>query len=263
MIAQAQAPTRDEARYRALTAMVAEEVVVYKSDNYAMFNLVPLNRPIIPGKITKMEEEIEDNNFLPSNPIIVAPNGDIMDGQHRFLAARNLGKVIYFIIDDRMTIMDVASQNRLTHNWKTADYLNHWARAGKESYIELEKLMQKYPIPLAAAMILGLGYKGNYNVYDTFRRGEYEIDSIEQAYSIVGLAYGMRERFPDWNKRQFLRAVRKLWIHPDFSVKQMIEQYERVPDSYFYQVYDSRSATLMLQSIYNFNKRNRVAFHID
>lgn len=244
---------------------VMSETIVYETVDYAWFNLDVANRMIIPGKVAKMVEEIKEKNFLPYSPINVTDEGTVMDGQHRLTAAIELNLPIFYILVQNMTILDVASLNRMTDQWTSADYLHYWKERGVEDYNELNMFMGDWPmIPLAAALLLPLPTKGfTYGIYKMFRSGTYQFVDSQQAYDIAALASSFQDRYSLWNRKSFMIGLRRLYTHPKFDVDQMEMQRDRVPGTMFYHVGTTRDATLMLQKIYNYKKQQRVAFIIE
>ena len=73
---------------------------VQKTKNYAQFKYLLGNRPIDRYHLRKLRESIENNNHLNLHPIIVNQDFEIIDGQHRFEVARDLGLDVYFIKSD-------------------------------------------------------------------------------------------------------------------------------------------------------------------
>ena len=65
------------------------------SRNYNMFKFKDGNRDLNYINVNKMEESLKKHGWV--TPIVVDNNYYIIDGQHRFQAAKNLGMPIAFI----------------------------------------------------------------------------------------------------------------------------------------------------------------------
>ena len=64
---------------------VLSEVKVYVTTNYAIFKIIPGNRPLKSAHVKRLKESILKHGYL-SAPIVTNGKGEIMDGQHRFQA---------------------------------------------------------------------------------------------------------------------------------------------------------------------------------
>ena len=64
--------------------------------NYDLFSFMPGNRDI--AKKNMLVKSIEKIDLTEYKPIIVNENYVIIDGQHRFMACKELEKPIYYII---------------------------------------------------------------------------------------------------------------------------------------------------------------------
>ena len=76
---------------------------VYSTDDLEMFNQINGNRPPNVQHINRLCDSIKLNGVL-QNPIIVNEFMDIIDGQHRLLAAKKAKSSIFFIIVDGYNI---------------------------------------------------------------------------------------------------------------------------------------------------------------
>ena len=69
---------------------------VYQSVNYAQFQPIDGNRTILQHHLKRLKKSMEENFLI--SPILVNEKMEIIDGQHRFEAAKSLGLPIYFFI---------------------------------------------------------------------------------------------------------------------------------------------------------------------
>lgn len=118
------------------------KVRIFTTSDYAIFKLSELNR--IPGHYKKILESIRENDYTMYQPILVNSKMEIVDGQNRFLACKELGLPIHFIVSETINIYAAADINRASKNWGSEDYAQHYAKRGREPYIRLLDLCAKY-----------------------------------------------------------------------------------------------------------------------
>lgn len=73
---------------------------------YNNFTFHPNNRPIDLARVKQLKKSIARDNSLHERPIVVDTNYRIVDGQHRFQAARELGLPIYYSFEEVVTKAD-------------------------------------------------------------------------------------------------------------------------------------------------------------
>jgi len=79
---------------------------VYKTNDLSIFNQIKGNRPPNPQHVRRLCDSIKTHGIL-QNPIIVNENMDIIDGQHRLLAAKESESSVYYIVVDGYSLEEV------------------------------------------------------------------------------------------------------------------------------------------------------------
>ena len=87
---------------------------IYISEDYDMFSLIEANRVIRQSHVAKLMQSMKNKNLL--NPIIVNENHQIIDGQHRYTAWKNLGMPIKYIIGEGYGFSEVTTLNENQRN---------------------------------------------------------------------------------------------------------------------------------------------------
>ena len=118
------------------------------TNNYDMFKFKKENREINYNKILSLKAKlIEDKRQI--MPIICNRDMEIMDGQHRFVALKELNWDVMYYVDDFITGKELISINNTQKNWGLLDYIHFYASSGNNTYIRLENICKKYnDIPL-------------------------------------------------------------------------------------------------------------------
>lgn len=68
-----------------------------ESKEYNNFKFLSANRPIDYNHVNKIKKSLQEYGFLDSQPITVNSEMEIIDGQHRFVACKEMGLPIKFV----------------------------------------------------------------------------------------------------------------------------------------------------------------------
>ena len=87
-------------KYDSSTEEYPEPPQIRMTDQYDRFTLLDFNRDISTSNMRKLMQLTAKKFQMHKFPILVTKDFEIIDGQHRFEACRQLGCPIYYIIDD-------------------------------------------------------------------------------------------------------------------------------------------------------------------
>jgi hypothetical protein len=121
----------------------------------------------------------QDPQLWPYNPIEVNEHNFILDGQHRFLAAKELGLPIYYIINWGGSLSDTRKVNSTQKGWTLLDFARSYADSGREAYKVFLRMYEKYPKITPSILRDVLSGARRHNATDQFRRGEFEVNLPE------------------------------------------------------------------------------------
>ena len=132
-----------------------------RTKNYERFSLLEFNRPLNRNHINDIKASISKNGYFTSNPIVVNEDMEILDGQHRFAALKEMGMEIpYEVIKaDYSTIIDM---NTTQKRWGMEDYVNYYAeKSHNPSYVRLKRIAKElHTKPTIVLIMCGMGSDG-------------------------------------------------------------------------------------------------------
>jgi hypothetical protein len=152
-------------------------------------------------------------NKFPTSPIIVNKDLLIIDGQHRFAAAEELGIPIYYIIDPDASEREIQTRNVQMKSWKMTDHL-HFHSSQNDHYYFMLSMTEKYPsLPFSffAPVFYSFSDIPGTKFTIIFKKGEVEINP-EQRNSI----YKFLEEFVDFLKE--LKRLKSFTMLPLFQI---------------------------------------------
>lgn len=123
--------------------MGKEAAVVYMTMDYNQFKRLVGNRDVTIRRKNRIKESIRNFGYI-LNPIVVNENMEIIDGQGRFEALRDLALPVYYVIADGAGVKECVAMNINMSNWKVIDYVNSYAELGNENYIRYKKLIEEH-----------------------------------------------------------------------------------------------------------------------
>lgn len=68
-----------------------------ETKEYDRFSFLTANRPVDYNHVNKIKKSLQEYGFLDSQPITVNNEMQIIDGQHRFVACKEMGLPIKFV----------------------------------------------------------------------------------------------------------------------------------------------------------------------
>lgn len=117
--------------------------IVYRTNQYSMFKRLEGNRKIPKSRINKIIASIQKVGYVQS-PVVVNEKMEVVDGQGRIEALKELGLPVDYIIVKGIGIEECRAMNINQENWKLIDHIHSYAETGNESYIFFENLIKLY-----------------------------------------------------------------------------------------------------------------------
>ncbi|TYP92060.1 ParB-like nuclease domain-containing protein [Fodinibius salinus] len=231
---------------------------VHVTKDYGKFNFNSKNRHVNPAHKDNLVESIEQNNLLEAQPITINADFEIIDGQHRFIAAKELGLPIYYIKVDRLEIDDAITLNINTRNWRYKDYLLYWIAQGKEEYTYFKKFMDQYGFGYAVSLaLLGLGQadKGQ-KLTDIFNAGKFVPKYRDYAEDMGQKVKQLEEYGKFVTTRSFMLAFDKVMQMDEFNFDEFLRKVKQTPGR-FQRRADVDHYLRMLEQVYNYNRHGK------
>ena len=130
-----------------------------------MFKKLEGNRATSDRRVEKIKKSITKVGYITS-PILVNENMEIIDGQGRFEALKQLQLPIEYIVQNGINIRECVAMNVHQTNWTIIDYIYSHADRGIQSFVYIRDLMERFKInnvSVMAVATLGCGvFKAEY-----------------------------------------------------------------------------------------------------
>lgn len=231
---------------------------IQRTTDYGKFSLHEKNRRLNYNKIEKLAEAMKKKNLLPLFPIVVNSKMEILDGQHRFEAAKRAKVTVSFVVSNqKYDIEHVADSNNFQSHWQLSDYVNYYVKENKLDYITLQKLANKYDIGVAGVANLS----DKRNISADIRTGNFIFTDIAEINELLShaRAIGIEFAFPFWNSRPFLRALRHVIKVKGYN-KMRMGQKIQANRKLLVKCHEADAYIRVLEEIYNSNAVEHVRF---
>lgn len=237
---------------------------IQETKDYKKFKLLIINREVNQTRANKIKFSMEKHGFDPAKAISVTKDFEIIDGQHRFHAAKELGISILYVIDKNFTPEKLKDFNTTSTNWSSEDYLKFWEGCGRTAYTKLRQFQEKINFPLAMLnfWMRNKEYHSNSFTKD-FQEGKFQFVLDEQTLAMMlavsRLLNILREqdKAPKrllWHK-PFHEALKLLFTSPLFDVEKFFNQLPKCMH-YIKLMPTTKEYLENLLSIYNYEMRS-------
>lgn len=223
------------------------------------------NRDIKLVHVERLQNLIAEHGYIKGMPIIVDKNGYIIDGQHRYMACKNLKVEPEIVVEENFDIVPLLNSTQL--RWGTAAYVKYWAAKGLTDYIILQNICKAknispgicYNIVFGKSMdktgLERVGYKS------PIKNGEFKFPEHSKKYfeklsrkidMILNLVSVLKLPKTD----RLIIAIARLANNPNFSFDTMLTKLD-YQMSKVYKCTTIDEYTMMLAAIYNYKNSGK------
>ena len=232
---------------------------VNQTNDYSIFKSLEGNRKVNELHVKRLKKSFEKEYLF--SPIIVNEKFEIIDGQHRFKAAKEMQLPINYTVVDGYDLKEVQTLNANSKNWNKLDYLNAYCDLGYESYIQMRQFMRDYldfGIAAAEMILTAKNSRGNSEHTYKFNEGSLRIDNIKLSYDNAEKIMMFKGLHEKWSSLAFISAVLQLFDHPNYDHSNMIRKIKLDPSALVPCV-TAPQYKIVLEDIFNYKSRNKVS----
>ena len=227
---------------------------VYETYDYNQFKFIGNNRMVSQGHVNKIINSMKKKRLI--SPIMVNERGQIIDGQHRFLAQKELKVSIPYIVQKGYGEIETQLLNNNTKNWSMVDWERHYCKKNIEDYIIFKDFRKKYKFPSEQCQMLLQQEADN----QAFKDGLFKVVDYNRAikYSdrIYDIGKGISWGFKD---RMFIRALIHIFDFGVYKHSEFIKKLQ-IRGNILHIQRDKKSFCREIEDVYNYrtHEDNRV-----
>lgn len=243
--------------------------VVYSTKDLEMFKNILGNRVPNLQHVRRLEASIKEHG-MKCNPILVNENGEVIDGQHRLVAAKKCNSEIYFIILKGYGLSEVHTLNLNQKNWTKADFMNGYADIGVISYLNLKKFSEKnsdYTLSDCIAFCSNITSSGSMTISSKMRKGNQNIQVFEEGTWLsrdMNLAQENADKlrliktyYNGYNRSIFVGTMLGLLLNSKFDFNEFMHKLRLQPTA-LVDCSNREQYKTLIEDIYNYRSRNKV-----
>ncbi len=237
------------------------EMKVYSTYNYGMFEIVKGNRKVNDLHVERLKKSMEEDYLV--SPIIINEKNQIIDGQHRFNAIKDLNKKVYYIICEGYGLDEIHRLNEINKTWNKKDFLVGYADKGLEEYIEVRNFMEEYGVSSVSMAIELLNDNLSQKSRNKrFENGKFEIETYDLAVEIMKGIKDFDEYFDSARTSLFVKAFKKLYRFDKYNHQKMISKLKKNGHKLDTRASVGQYLKLLLNEIYNPNLKTENKIYV-
>lgn len=242
---------------------------VYKTSNLSIFKQIDGNRVPNLQHINRLANSIRVYG-MKCNPILVNEKMEVIDGQHRLMAAKEAESFIYYIIVDGYSLSEVHTLNLNQKNWNKKDFMEGYANMGVESYIKLRDFIVKnddFVFNDCVAFCQNtvghgqntLAHKISKNItqQQVFEEGTWKFGDLNTAQDFANKIRMIKPYYLNYNKSGFVRTMIGLLQKEIFDFNEFMHKVRLQPTAMVDCANTDQYRTL-IEDIYNYRSRNKI-----
>lgn len=244
---------------------------VYKTNDLSIFKQIDGNRIPNLQHVNRLASSIRVNG-MKCNPILVNEKMEVIDGQHRLMAAKEAASFVYYIIVTGYSLNEVHTLNLNQKNWGRKDFMEGYANMGIESYIKLKSFIAKNDdytfndcISFCANRTGAMDAKGSksrlvnpeLSIQKVFEEGTWTGKDFNLAQEFASKIRMIKPYYSGYNKSGFVTTMIGLLQKETFDFNDFMHKIRLQPTAMVDCANRDQYRTL-IEDIYNYRSRNKV-----
>jgi len=202
---------------------------VYQTKEYSKFKFRNDNRIINQNHVRSLVKNMKENGWEPGSYVVVNALWEIIDGQHRTLAAIAAGIPINYTMEKKADFDTIRNLNRNQKNWLMNDHIHGFVAENNVHYVRLQNFMKQYPeFKITEAMM----FCKNANVSiprGTFESGQFTTKDMGKAALWASYLIRLKPFCKFFNRGIFVRAVITCLGNSKFDFEEFFHKVELRP----------------------------------
>lgn len=230
---------------------------ILQTKNYDLFGKVDGNRFVNTAHVKKLKLSI--HQFDLKIPIIVNEKMQVVDGQHRLQARKELGLPVFYITISGLGLRETQRVNSAAKNWTDKDFLDSFVQQNYGHYKTYKKFRETYQFGHSdtISLLSGKGTTtGGTSMNQEFKDGDFSVSpaNLQQATDWAEKIYQIEPYYKGFKRRCFIAALitcfkHEQYDHEDFIAK-LSYQSSKLVDCTNVQQY-----LRIIDEIYNFKRK--------
>jgi hypothetical protein len=245
---------------------------VYQTSDLSIFKQIDGNRIPNLQHIKRLAESIRVYG-MKCNPILVNERMEVIDGQHRLMAAKEAESFVYYIIVNGYSLSEVHTLNLNQKNWTKRDFMEGYANMGIESYIKLREFSIKnddfgFADCIALCQNTGSSTSRTFacqsrktkldGLAQIFEQGTWLCADMNLAQDYANKIRMIKSYYSGYNRSSFISTMIGLFQKEIFDFNEFMHKIRLQPTAMLDCANREQYKTL-IEDIYNYKSRNKIS----
>lgn len=206
-----------------------EQKFVYKTFDLEQFKPLHGNRQVNFAHVKRLVDSIKDNGYL-LNPIIVNKNNEVIDGQHRLEAAKQIHTFLWVIVEPEASLKEAVVFNANTSDWGLKDYCKSYCDLGRKDYQDLMVFYENnkdFTMAQCAEHTALTGGK-----MQDFKLGNYTYNLSHNVDIVFEAMRRIHDFCPSSKSNSYIRSINTCMNNKNFDLNQFVKKFIMYPEQY-------------------------------
>ena len=258
------------AKYSSQVQKGVEVNKVYRTSDLTIFKSIDGNRVPNLQHIRRLSNSLKQYG-MKCNPILVNERFEVIDGQHRLSAAKEVGTFVYYIIINGYTLSEVHTLNLNQKNWTKKDFMIGYADMGIESYVKLKDFVNKnddfsFTDCISLCSNLPSGRSGfasaqqgrTISKIEVFEEGTWIGKDFNLGQEWANKIRMIKPYYSGYNRSIFATTIMGLFKNKKFDFNEFMHKVRLQPTALVDCASREQYKTL-IEDIYNYRSRNKIS----
>ena len=234
---------------------------VYKTNDLSIFKTIDGNRVPNLQHVKRLADSIRVYG-MKCNPILVNEQMEVIDGQHRLMAAKETESFVYYIIVSGYNLEDVHTLNLNQKNWAKKDFMEGYANLKIKDYIMIKNFSEKNDdfglndcIAMCSNNSVNSGTTNNGQ--KPFENGVWKCKSLDIAQDWANKIRMIKPYYLGYNRSNFIGTMTILFKNELFDFNEFMHKLRLQPTAMVDCANREQYRTL-IEDIYNYKSRNKI-----
>lgn len=199
-------------------------IKVEQTLDYEQFVVLKGNRRVDPKQVARLAKKMAlEGNLTEIFPIIVNEKMEVIDGQHRLTALKQLEWPVFYETKKGLTIDTVQALNTGTKNWSWFDYAWSFSQQGNENYTRFLNLWDHFNLPFTLLLYYTSGNRDSGRRNSSFHNGEFEFKDQKKSFDLLSQYVEVAEAAAH-STGKFAQAMYDIMQLPEYDHKRMVDK---------------------------------------
>lgn len=222
------------------------------------------NRKPNKAHVRKLQDAISANAKLSQfRPILVNENYEIIDGQHRYEALKNLDQPIHYVVAPGTGLKEVQELNSIAKVWTPIEYAKSYADLGQSDYRFYLEMREAYGLNhdvLLSYISLDEPMTG-----EMYKDGKLFAPDRDLSHLLARRLTEVGQYYPRYKIRSFALAFKAVFETPEYDHSRMLSKIkqEKVAEKYLKNYSLREEYIRALENLYNHNQPTHTKVRFD